>query len=363
MKRLKKELEKQKIGQLLNRENRQTPYIRIGVLIGSIFVTWLLKGPELERSHFLLVWFLYGVYTFFSWALAHYRWITKSSVTKWWIFSFSVDTSFGGFLVYSTGGVFSPVAPLLAGSLMRALVAYPNLPSFYVMFLVHLVVYCAAVLSLGGSGVLFRPEFWFNFLLLFGTGMITAYVIRNNDEISLARMQLAGESAELKMLAVTDGLTKIYNYRYFQQCLIEEMRRAARFDIPVSLLIFDIDLFKTYNDTFGHPAGDRVLKEVAQILRRHLRSSDILCRYGGDEFVAILVGANGDDAAQVARKTKEAVENFPFQGREYLPGGKLSISVGVATYPDDALNHVDLVAEADRRLYAAKTSGGRENNV
>gem|GEM_PF-6227389 len=363
MKRLKKELEKQKIDRLLNRKSRQAPYIRIGVFIGSIFVVWLLKGHELGRSHFLLVWILYGVYTLFSWALARYRWITKNIVTKWWIFSFSVDTSYGGFLIYSTGGVFSPVAPLIAGSLMRALVVYPNLPSFYVLFLVHLVVYCAAVLGLGGSAVLFRAEFWFNFLLLFGTGMITAYVIRHNDEISLARMRLAGESAELKMLAVTDGLTKIYNYRYFQQCLIEEIHRAARFNIPISLLIFDIDLFKTYNDTFGHPAGDRVLKEVAEILRHQLRSSDILCRYGGDEFVAILVGADGDDAAQVARKTREAVENFPFQGREYLPGGKLSVSVGVATYPDDALNHVDLVAEADRRLYVAKASGERENTI
>ncbi|MDH7577763.1 MAG: GGDEF domain-containing protein [Bacillota bacterium] len=350
-----KKIEKQKIRVLWKRELFQTPYIRCGVLLISILVVWVLKQGKLGNAGFVSATVVFGIFTLVTWAAARYRWISLRIAVIWWLVGFSADTFYAGYLIYFTGGTGSPLAPLLAASLLRVLVTYPHLPLFYVIFFVHFVVYFLACMRLGGISVIFQLEFCLTLFLLLGTGLIIAYIIKHQDEISLAKIKLAGERDEFEMLALTDGLTGIYNYRYFQYCLLEEMKRAERYGIPLSLLIFDLDFFKTYNDTFGHPAGDRVLKKVAEVLRRRLRSNDILCRYGGDEFVVILAGTGAKDAAQVAGNLKEAIKNYPFPGRQYLPGGKLTVSVGVATYPDDALNHIDLVEQADRRLYQAKS--------
>ncbi len=356
-----KKIEKQKTRILWKKEIYQTPYVRAGVFLLSILVVWILKQEEMKNGVFGWTAVFYGILTFIAWVGARYRWISVRNVVAWWVASFSLDTIYASFLVYFTGGAASPLAPLLAGSLLRVLVTYPHLPAFYIIFFVHFIAYFTACISSGGIGALSQLEFYLTLLLLMGTGLVIVYLIKHHDEISLARMKLAGERDELEALALTDGLTGIYNYRYFQYCLREEIKRARRFQIPLSLLIFDLDFFKSYNDTFGHPAGDRLLKKVAEILRLRLRSNDILCRYGGDEFVAILGGAGAADAAQVAKNLKEAIENYPFPGRQYLPGGKLTVSVGVATYPDDALNYIDLVEQADRRLYQVKSSGDSLN--
>lgn len=351
-----KKIERQKARLLWKKEVFHVPYIRFGVFLIGFLIVWILREGKLEDAVFVWATVLYGLFALAAWIAARSRRISLRNVTIWWLAGFGVDTIYGGYLVYFTGGTNSPLAPLLAGSLLRVLVTYPHLPAFYIIFFLHLLVYFLACMSSGGIAVFFQLEFCITLLLLLGTGLVIIYLIRHHDEISLAKMKLAGERNELEVLALTDGLTGLYNYRYFQYCLVEEMKRADRYKIPLSLLIFDLDFFKAYNDTFGHPAGDRVLKKVAEILRQRLRSNDILCRYGGDEFVAILGGTDAREAAQVARNLKEAIENYPFPGRHCLPGGRLTVSVGVATYPDDASNHIDLVEQADRRLYMAKSS-------
>jgi len=160
--------------------------------------------------------------------------------------------------------------------------------------------------------------------------------------------------AEAEYLATIDGLTGLYNHRYFQQRLEEEIQRADRMKLPLSLIIIDIDYFKQYNDNHGHPAGDKVLQQISRILRKNIRGVDIAARYGGEEFAAILVDTTPEEAVDVAERIRQMVEEFPFAGREEQPAGRLTISMGVASYPANAHKKDDLIKMADDALYKAK---------
>lgn len=157
--------------------------------------------------------------------------------------------------------------------------------------------------------------------------------------------------------AITDPLTRLYNFGFFRQRLDDELARAEETEDLVSLVIFDIDHFKHYNDTNGHQEGNVVLSGVARIMKETGRRGDILARYGGEEFVALLYGAAGDEAARFAETVREAIEAEPFAGGEKQPEGRVTVSAGVATYPTDARHAEALLQEADRRLYRAKEAG------
>ncbi len=166
---------------------------------------------------------------------------------------------------------------------------------------------------------------------------------------------IAVENARLFRLATVDGLTGLFVRRYFDQRLDEECHRAQRFETTFSLLMMDLDDFKFINDTRGHSAGDRVLRETAQVLRRDLRSVDIAARYGGEEFVVLLPRAELETARQVAERIRSAVEEHAIRG---ITGTlQVTISIGVASYPHHALDPAVLVKAADRALYAAKHAG------
>lgn len=163
-----------------------------------------------------------------------------------------------------------------------------------------------------------------------------------------------------------DGLTGLYNHRYFQERLVAEIARAERSGKPLSLLFFDIDHFKSLNDRHGHPVGDRVLTAFAEILRNSsrvsdagfkLRSDDIAARYGGEEFCLILPETSRADAKQKGERLRLAVETYPFPGRETQPGKAVTVSIGLAEYPRDASDAKALVEAADIALYAAKRGG------
>jgi len=162
--------------------------------------------------------------------------------------------------------------------------------------------------------------------------------------------------------AITDPLTRLYNFGFFRQRLDDELARAAATEDLVSLVIFDIDDFKHYNDTNGHQEGNVVLGGVARIMKEAGRRGDILARYGGEEFVALLYGATNDEAARFAEAMRVAIEAQPFLGGEKQPQGCVTISAGVATYPIDAVDAPALLEKADRRLYRAK-EGGRNRVV
>ena len=192
-------------------------------------------------------------------------------------------------------------------------------------------------------------------------GTIAQFVAAVSTALGNALLYRAVAEATLR-----DGLTGLYNHRYFQERLVAEIARAERGGKPVTLLFFDIDHFKKLNDTHGHPVGDRVLIGFAEILRNSsrvsdagfkLRSSDIAARYGGEEFCLILPETTRDEAKQKAERLRLAVETFPFPGRESQPGGAVTVSVGIAEFPRDATDAKSLVSAADIALYSAKRSG------
>lgn len=161
----------------------------------------------------------------------------------------------------------------------------------------------------------------------------------------------------IKSMAIRDGLTNLYNHRHFQNTLAAEIDRAKRYGKELSVVLFDIDHFKNYNDKLGHPQGDYLLKEVATIINKNKRNVDMSARYGGEEFVLILVETNKAGAALVAERLRKAIEEYPFQSREIQPLGKISVSIGYASFPTDAETRENLVKCADENLYKAKEGG------
>ncbi|MFZ2958934.1 MAG: diguanylate cyclase [Candidatus Ozemobacteraceae bacterium] len=166
---------------------------------------------------------------------------------------------------------------------------------------------------------------------------------------------IAIENARLYRYAVTDEMTKIYNHRYFQQRLDEELQRADRYESQVSLIMLDVDHFKKFNDTYGHPEGDRVLKTVSKLIEKSVREVDIVARYGGEEFVVICPEKDGEGALTPSNRIRTTIENFDFRiNGERVP---ITVSLGTAAYPEQARSKSELVVFADTALYYSKESG------
>jgi two-component system cell cycle response regulator len=169
--------------------------------------------------------------------------------------------------------------------------------------------------------------------------------------------QLEQANRILKNLACRDGLTGLYNHRYFQDHLTHELYRCQRHDDVFSLIFLDVDHFKKYNDTHGHLAGDKLLRQLAEIFHKAFRRSDVVARYGGEEFVIILPKTPKPNAVKAGEKIRQYVESFPFEGQETQPGGKLTISVGISSYPEDGRDRTLLIGSADEAMYRAKNGG------
>jgi diguanylate cyclase (GGDEF)-like protein len=169
--------------------------------------------------------------------------------------------------------------------------------------------------------------------------------------------ELAEANSRLAQLAVTDGLTGLYNHRHFHERLALEVERSVRNGLPLSLLMIDVDHFKHYNDQHGHPAGDELLRQLARLMGDGRRANDFVARYGGEEFAIVLVDTPKLTAAQVAERLRDRVAAFPFEHGDRQPGGQISISVGAASFPDDAVDSELLVRAADAALYEAKHAG------
>ncbi len=157
--------------------------------------------------------------------------------------------------------------------------------------------------------------------------------------------------------ANTDSLTRLWNHGYFQYLLTEELKKAYENKTPLSLIMFDIDNFKNYNDSLGHQMGDHLLREIARILKTTCDGQGDVARYGGEEFAVILPNVANGKAFDIAESLRKAVENYQFKGQEVQPTKNLTISAGLATYPEDALDKERLIYLADMALYEAKRTG------
>jgi diguanylate cyclase (GGDEF)-like protein len=174
---------------------------------------------------------------------------------------------------------------------------------------------------------------------------------QGRQELDAMNEKLRRQNEELERLSTSDALTGLYNRRYLTQRLSEELVRSYRHKGSFSVLMADVDEFKMYNDAFGHPAGDEVLKKVATILLGSTRSVDCTARYGGEEFAVLLTGTRGDVAADVAERIRARVEAQEFAGR------KITLSIGIAEFPDNGQTADEVISSADEALYAAKRNG------
>ena len=170
-------------------------------------------------------------------------------------------------------------------------------------------------------------------------------------------------NANLYHLAITDGLTQLYINRYFHQKLHDEMVRAKRYNRGFSIIMTDIDHFKKFNDTYGHQQGDIVLAKTALIFRRLARETDLPCRYGGEEFVVIFPETDAYGALKMAERIRKEVEAFDYPSMKEGQKIKVTLSLGVATFPDHAADEESLIKMADIALYACKDAGRNQSNI
>lgn len=158
----------------------------------------------------------------------------------------------------------------------------------------------------------------------------------------------------VEKLAVTDDLTQVFNYRFLKSALRRELKRAARFQQPLSIIMIDVDNLKAYNDRHGHLRGSYLLREMAGVLAQHVRSWDLVAKYGGDEFTIILPQTEEEGALTAAARLRTAVEEHAFP---LAAPGQITISLGVACFPGDGVTFSQIIAAADRALYHAKRTG------
>jgi diguanylate cyclase (GGDEF)-like protein len=174
------------------------------------------------------------------------------------------------------------------------------------------------------------------------------------DELEAKNRELSVKNAELATMAITDSLTQLHNRRHFIERGEQEFARAARAGAPLGLLLCDVDHFKQVNDSYGHHAGDRVLQEVARLVRDAVRQGDVVARWGGEEFVVLLPDADYGASMRVAEKLRTVVESKAFSGT----GAPITISIGVGGYPAPGVDSLfSLIEIADQALYRAKQAG------
>jgi two-component system, cell cycle response regulator len=201
-------------------------------------------------------------------------------------------------------------------------------------------------ISKGASDFVFKP-------VRFEELLLRLRRVLKERRLTQERVQMLDK---LKRLSITDGLTKLYNSRYFYNQLKAEIDRTSRYQRPLSLLLLDIDQFKEYNDSFGHLEGDKVLVRLGQVIKTCLRKMDSAYRYGGEEFTVILPETEGDEAATVAERIRSCVAKEKFFPRDQKENYTITISIGVTEYIRDEEVAI-FVQRADKAMYLSKQSG------
>jgi diguanylate cyclase (GGDEF)-like protein len=183
-------------------------------------------------------------------------------------------------------------------------------------------------------------------------------ILADNIGLGIANLKLR---ESMRNLSIRDPLTALYNRRYMEEALAQEQHRTTRNDAQLAVIMIDIDHFKAFNDNHGHDGGDAILRELGRFFKKHVRGSDIACRYGGEEFVLILSPSTAEGALQRAEKIRKAASLLSIQhAGQHL--GAITLSMGVAVFPGHAAEATAIVKAADVALYRAK-SGGRNRVV
>ncbi|MBN2346607.1 MAG: GGDEF domain-containing protein [Candidatus Aminicenantes bacterium] len=258
--------------------------------------------------------------------------------------------------VFFSGGLASPLIAMLLVYIMIAtfLVDYHQafrctLAAMALLLAVTLLREGASLFS--GQQLMSLLAFYFMFIF---TYLVSGYLSKNmrgNEALLKDLLQ------QTRQLSVSDGLTGLYNQKHFFELLARETRQSQRHDLNFSLIIFDVDYFKNFNDHHGHLRGSETLKEIAAVMKTKFRSTDLLAKYGGDEFVVILPQTDGVGAYLAAERLRESIEREPFPGAETQPQKRITISVGLASYPEHGTSDQEILNHADKALYFAKETG------
>ncbi|MCK4837071.1 MAG: GGDEF domain-containing protein, partial [Candidatus Aminicenantes bacterium] len=197
-------------------------------------------------------------------------------------------------------------------------------------------------------------------IILIVSFFISAFLSKNMRKNEKILQQLLKKTREL---SITDGLTNLYNQTHFFEMLKHEIEQSRRYKQVFSLIIFDVDDFKKYNDNNGHIYGSRALEQIGSIMKKIFRSSDILARYGGDEYVIILPNTDKVGAFLAADRLRERVENEEFYGEKRQPKGKITISLGITGFPEHGNTVEEILSNADKALYRVKKMGGNRTII
>jgi diguanylate cyclase (GGDEF)-like protein len=191
-------------------------------------------------------------------------------------------------------------------------------------------------------------QYFENDLILSGVFLLTAWPMGFYVKIEKEHIE------QLEGMVNIDGLTEVFNHRYFHDALKEKINSGEKSGKPVALVFIDIDYFKYYNDLYGHQMGDKVLKKIGVVLKNSARKKDIVARYGGEEFAVIMADTPEEEALKIAERIRREIEKTYFEGEENQPNGKLTASIGISVYPDKAKSDLELINSADDALYRAK---------
>ncbi|MEO5968662.1 MAG: GGDEF domain-containing protein [Bdellovibrionia bacterium] len=183
------------------------------------------------------------------------------------------------------------------------------------------------------------------------------------NKVQLLLNELKTANSKLELLSTTDEMTGLSNFRSFKTQLEKDHERAQRFKVPYGIAFFDIDHFKKYNDRNGHPAGDRLLRKFSEIFKNCCRNTDLPARYGGEEFVVICTETDSAGALVLAERVRKEVESTQFEFSSFQPLGKLTVSVGVASFPNNGATSKEVLNAADKAVYHSKENGRNQVSV
>lgn len=255
--------------------------------------------------------------------------------------------------------VFAPEGRVLAlMAWLIALLFLAGLAGFVEVTLLSLAMGAAYALVMGLHYLRGEPMVPAYEITVFGAFLaLTVYAGFVFERLRRDRLETQRLKRELMELASTDELTGLPNRREFEARLDQELKRLRRYGGTGTVAILDVDNFKVFNDTHGHLQGDQVLKGLASLMRERLRTTDVVARYGGEEFTLLMVNTPNDVALQALDRLRAIIEAYPFRGESVLPGGHLTVSCGLASFPEEGETAAALLAHADRALYRAKNGG------
>jgi len=282
--------------------------------------------------------------------VAAYR--RQTAITAWQL---SFDLLVLALLAYFSNGFQSPLIVLfILYVFLGAFVAEKRKSFRYTLAAILLITF----LFFAGEGFPVESQrlaamLAFNLVLVLAH-FLSSFILRSIRENENIMHELLEKTREL---SITDGLTKLHTQSHFFELLRQEFERSRRHGFAFSVIIFDVDHFKAYNDANGHIRGSQALTAIARIMKEVFRVGDILAKYGGDEFVVILPHTDKVGAFLAADRLRETVQTSVFAGEKTQPGGTLTLSLGIASYPDHGGEPEEILASADRALYQAKKMG------